>query len=154
MNTIVKNLIYLFHLIYNYHTDLYFRKKINLVYSVWLSFDIKHAKKVHFACPINLIGGKHITIGENTSFGKFCILSAWDKYANELFSPELLIGCRCSFGEYNHITSNTRVEIGDDALTGRWVTITDNSHGTTDNEILQIPPIKRRLYSRGGKNRQ
>ena len=149
MKLIIKLFIYLFHLIYNYRTSLYFRRKFNSVYSVWLSFDIKHAKKVRFAYPINLIGGKHITIGENTSFGKFCILSAWDKYADETFSPELKIVSRCSFGEYNHITSNIRVEIGDDILTGRWVTITDNSHGATDYETLQIAPIKRRLHSKG-----
>lgn len=149
MKLILSPLIWVFHILYNNHSTLYIKRVCNYVYSIWLSFDIKHAPKVHFDYPINLVGGKYITIGENTSFGKFCILSTWDKYEDEIFSPELVIGSRCVFGEYNHITANTRIEIGDDVLTGRWVTITDNSHGKTDYETLQTTPIKRKLYSKG-----
>ena len=136
MKLIIKFFIYLFHLIYNYRTSLYFSKKFNSLYSVWLSFDIKHAKKVRFAYPINLIGGKHITIGENTSFGKFCILSAWDRYAGETFSPELKIGSRC---RYNHITTNTRVEIGDNVIIGANSVVT---HDVPSNSIAAGSPAK------------
>lgn len=43
--------------------------------------------------------------------------------------PELTIGSHCNFGAYNHITCTNRITIGDNLLTGKWVTITDNSHG-------------------------
>ncbi len=53
------------------------------------------------------------------------------------------------FGSYNHITCTNRIEIGDDLLTGKWVTITDNSHGNTDWDSLKIAPIKRDVVSKG-----
>lgn len=128
---------------------LYIKEKRDILYSMWLSLEMKQAKNVYFSYPINLIGGKHISIGKATFVGKFCILSTWEKYADEIFAPELVIGNRCSFGEYNHITVTNGIEIGDDVLTGRWVTITDNSHGATDYETLQIQPLKRKLHSKG-----
>ena len=39
--------------------------------------------------------------------------------------------------------------MGNGVLTGRWVTITDNSHGETDYETLKMQPILRKLYSKG-----
>lgn len=65
------------------------------------------------------------------------------------FHPELTIGSHCSFGAYNHITCTNKVTIGDNLLTGKWVTITDNSHGATDYASLQIEPIRRPIVSKG-----
>ena len=42
-----------------------------------------------------------------------------------------------------------KVIIGDNCLTGKWVTISDNNHGTTDFDVLHEPPIKRKLYTKG-----
>ncbi len=92
-----------------------------------------------------LLGAKYITIGENTSFRDGVFLTAWD----EIQTPEIVIGNNCSFGAYNHITSANKIIIGNDCLTGRWVTISDNSHGSTDFESLTLAPTKRRLYSKG-----
>ena len=63
--------------------------------------------------------------------------------------PFLKIGSHCSFGAYNHITCANRVIIGDSCLTGKWVTITDNSHGETDLDSLCLPPGKRPITSKG-----
>lgn len=38
---------------------------------------------------------------------------------------------------------------GDNLLTGLWVTITDNSHGKTDYNTLQQPPLMRMVTSKG-----
>lgn len=59
------------------------------------------------------------------------------------------IGSHCSFGAYNHITCANRVIIGDNCLTGKWVTITDNSHGETDSDSLHLSPTKRPITSKG-----
>ncbi len=105
-----------------------------------------------------------ISIGENTYFGDFIYLTAWNSYTCEIdgreaiqeLSPELAIGNNCNFGAFNHITCINKVFIGDNCLTGKWVTITDNSHGDTDFVSLQRPPIKRPVVSKGpviiGKN--
>ena len=41
------------------------------------------------------------------------------------------------------------MRIGKNLLTGRWVTITDNGHGSVDFETMQQTPINRRLFSKG-----
>lgn len=96
-----------------------------------------------------LYGEKYISIGRNTQFGKDVFLTAWSIGKNTLHCPEINIGCNCQFGAYNHITTSNRLEIGDNCLTGKWVTITDNSHGLTDYDSLQLPPIERPVVSKG-----
>lgn len=111
-----------------------------------------------------------ISIGEGTGFGRDLYLTAWNEYrclSNELpydgeitgpdrsgmylqtLHPELTIGSHCNFGAYNHITCTNKITIGDNLLTGKWVTITDNSHGATDYGSLQIEPIRRPIVSKG-----
>ena len=100
---------------------------------------------------------ERISIGEGTSFGDWIYLTAWDSYEcivnwnsqKQVLNPELIIGKDCCFGAYNHITCTNKIIIGDRCLTGKWITITDNSHGRTDWESLQVPPIKRPIYSKG-----
>lgn len=61
----------------------------------------------------------------------------------------LNIGSNCSFGAYNHITCANKIIIGNSLLTGKWVTITDNSHGETDKSTLEMRPQKRPITSKG-----
>lgn len=96
-----------------------------------------------------LIGAKFIIIGNNTKIGKYATLTAWNHVGNMEFNPSLLIGNRCNIGEWCHITCVNRIVIGDDVLTGRWVTITDNSHGSTSYDELKVSPLKRKTFSKG-----
>lgn len=118
-----------------------------------------------------LKGGSHISIGEKTFFSDGIYLTAWDTYkvsdtslpydgiiddersSDGLYiqklSPKLTIGSNCNFGAYNHITCTNEVTIGNNVLTGKWVTISDNSHGTTDEESLKLPPVLRPIVSKG-----
>lgn len=70
--------------------------------------------------------------------------------------PEIFIGNGVSIGAFNHITCTNRIVFGDGVLTGKFVTITDNSHGNTDNASLHIRPNDRDVVSKGpviiGKN--
>ena len=94
-----------------------------------------------------------ISIGKNTTFGDWLFLTAWNSYKNESgeqkLDPELTIGNNCSFGAFNHITCTNRITIGDGVLTGKWITITDNSHGDTNYDTLLIRPILRKIVSKG-----
>lgn len=121
------------------------------------AFFNKGSNKVQFGkigmihCP------QYITIGQKTGFGDWIYLTAWDSYdciindkrTTQRLNPELSIGEECHFGAFNHITCINKIQIGNRLLTGKWVTITDNSHGTTDIDTLYIDPIKRPLYSKG-----
>ena len=113
-------------------------------------------KSVLFEKAGLIIGGKNITIGENSNFQRGLYLTAWDSYRHQHFSPQIIVGNNCAIGAYNHITCINKIVLGDGLLTGKWVTITDNSHGTTDVDCLQEAPSLRELYSKGpviiGKN--
>ena len=153
MKQTIWNIIYYFiskiRYIYDYKLFATIQMYRNYFYSMWIISHLKCGKTAFFVKPIGLFGGQYISIGERSSFGRFCRLSACDRWEGDAFIPELTIGENCSFGEYNHITAINKIEIGNNVLTGRWVTITDNSHGTTDYESMQVPPQKRRLYSKG-----
>lgn len=126
-------------------------KKIKLrLYTYWLSSEFKKVGEnslLHY--PINLLGGKHITIGDKTGIGARGIITAWDKRNGEFFTPEIKIGNNVWIGEDCHITSMNKIEIGNYVLIGKKVTITDNSHGKTDIESMLLVPKERSLFSKG-----
>lgn len=150
LKKIISLTISFLHLFYNLKTASYLNRINTGIRSMWLRCEFKHiGNKIYFLKGVHIIGAKYIIIGNNTSFGKGCILTAWDNYLEQKFSPHIKIGKNCNFGDYNHITATNNIIIGDGTLTGRWVTITDNSHGQTDYLSLQCPPIKRAIYSKG-----
>ena len=109
-----------------------------------------HLTDVCFPQDIHTLGENHIFIGEGTHFGEHSYLTAWEKTcAGGDFHPEIHIGKNCNIGAWNHITATNRIEIGDNLLTGKWVTITYNNHGETDYETLQQPPLMRMVTSKG-----
>lgn len=113
--------------------------------------------KVWFGEIAQFRGGEYMHIGDGTSFGDGVYLTTWDSFyciidgkeMEQKHTPCLTIGNNCNFGAQNHITCINSITIGDNLLTGKWITITDNSHGTTDTESLHLDPIKRPLYSKG-----
>jgi len=98
-----------------------------------------------------------ITIGDGTWFGEGVFLTAWDQFNSlvegkphmQHFTPSIVIGKNCHFGVQNHITSTNSITIGDNLLTGKWVTITDNAHGEFTLEQLSMDPLKRPISSKG-----
>lgn len=99
-----------------------------------------------------LIGCEYIEVGEKTKIGSNAVLTAWHRVGGREYSPSIKIGKQCNIGEYSHITCINTITIGDDVLTGRWVTITDNSHGRTTKSDLDKAPLKRETFSPGGVN--
>ena len=100
--------------------------------------------------PDLIVGKRHISVGYNTIIGKHIQLTAWRKHNGTLFNPTIRIGCNSQFGAYNHITAVNCVEIGNGVLTGKFVTITDNSHGVpSDLNDCDISPIRRTVFSKG-----
>lgn len=118
-------------------------------YNKWIQtrFNLKNAS---FVYPINSIRNpQYMNIGPGTIFGKMAVLTTWDNRKDQSFKPKLNIGKGCNFGDYLHLTCINKIQIGDNILTGRWVTITDNSHGDTDFASLQLNPSDRELVSKG-----
>ena len=96
-----------------------------------------------------LAGEKYIRIGERVTIGNQIQLTAWDRYLDQRFQPEIVIGDGCSIGDGAHITAIDRIELGKNVLTGKYVLITDNAHGDADPDLLEIAPNKRPLVSKG-----
>lgn len=103
------------------------------------------------ACgEIRTLGEDCIEIGDRTRIERGCIITAWKRTPDGgEHTPSIVIGAGCCIGEYNHITAINKIVIGDHLLTGRWVTITDNNHGDSSYEILQMDPCARPVVSKG-----
>lgn len=157
VNKIAEGIIGTFSLLFPYRMYELSIKCKNYIRTIWLRRFFKSIGEHVTIRRIGLLKGMNcICIGSRSSFGNDLYLTAWPDYAMPGCTPEILIGSNCSFGAYNHITSVLRVKIGDNCLTGKWVTITDNSHGETNIESLQTAPTKRMIVSKGpvviGKN--
>lgn len=124
--------------------------KCKVVCSEWLAARMAECgRNVFFSNVTMLHSPEFIYLGNNISFGRDLYLTAWRMGGGKNNEPVLKIGSNCNFGAYNHITCANKIIVGDYCLTGKWVTITDNSHGETDYDSLKMPPIKRPITSKG-----
>lgn len=103
---------------------------------------------------IHVWNGGGIYIGDNVHIFNNCQLAT---HPNSNFeNPQIIIGHGCTLGEQTHITCANKITIGDNLLTGRRCTITDNSHGSSTLDDLLINPHARSILSKGdvyiGKN--
>lgn len=97
---------------------------------------------------MEILNPQDISIGSGTVFGKCCMIESWHfPYLEK--SGKIVIGICCNFGEYTHITTTSKIVIGNGVLTGRFVLITDNSHGKTDGSEANLPPSSRTVVSKG-----
>jgi acetyltransferase-like isoleucine patch superfamily enzyme len=99
-----------------------------------------------------LRGLKYISVGEGTTILKDAILTAWDFYEGVSYSPEILIGNNVNIGEHSHISACNRICIGNNVLTGRYIYISDNNHGGLNLQDYKLPPLSRKLCSKGPVN--
>ena len=88
----------------------------------------------------------NVIVGNNSSIMSHCIVETCPTKGNK---PQLVIGDNVSLGEYSHITCADKVTIGNSVLTGRFVLITDNSHGNNSKEVADIAPLARKIHSNG-----
>lgn len=130
--------------IYSYTCISDLNKLNTKLYSAWISKEFKSfGKNSVVQQHIHLLGGKYISIGNKTCIGTRTALTAWDKYGADTFQPEIIIGNNVSIGDDSHITAINRIEIGNNVLTGKKITISDNSHGKSELELLSFPPAVR-----------
>ena len=94
-------------------------------------------------------GLKYIQVGERAFIGFNVELTAWDNYKGQQFKPEIIIGDGTSIRDYSQITAINSIRIGNGVLTGPNILITDNAHGASVAELLDIAPNLRPLSSKG-----
>ncbi|MBQ6072370.1 MAG: acyltransferase [Bacteroidales bacterium] len=96
-----------------------------------------------------LVGEKYVSLGKDVTVGKHVQLTAWDRFLDQRFTPSIVIGDGCSIGDGAHITAVNCIELGKNVLTGKYVLITDNSHGGADPSMLSVAPNRRPVVSKG-----
>lgn len=139
-----------FAIIYSYRI----RQLIHLFHNRVFSYSIRKqfrqfGKGALVSHNVRLVNPSYISIGNGSSIDERTVLSAWDLYEKDQFTPEIIIGNNTNIGADCHITAINRIVIGNGVLIGKKITISDNSHGSTTVDQLNIPPIKRRMISTG-----
>jgi acetyltransferase-like isoleucine patch superfamily enzyme len=109
----------------------------------------RFGKGAYVGRDVVLVNPGYVSIGSGASLGERTVVTAWDRYEGERFTPEIVIGDNTSIGAECHLTAIGRIVIGNGVLTGKKITITDNSHGACMSDELDTPPIRRRLVSKG-----
>lgn len=146
------DILYVFFLpisyLFPYKSIEVMRKLFYVFYTCWIRKNFKQMNGI-VKSPIFLCGGKYISIGQNTIIGRNVCLQCWDKYKNESFYLELSIGHNSSIRDDGHITCCNKILIGNGVRIGPKVLITDNSHGASTRELLELNPIERPLFSKG-----
>jgi acetyltransferase-like isoleucine patch superfamily enzyme len=99
--------------------------------------------------PHQLLGEKYISIEKGTRIERGVILTAWNRHGEENFLPSITIGKNCNINEFNQISACRKIVIGDNLLTGRYVYISDNSHGSSIYEEQLVHPHMRPLHVKG-----
>lgn len=101
----------------------------------------------HLSPNMLLINPQHVEIGNRCHFESRVII---ETHAIDKKMPFVKIGDDCSFGEFTHITCCNKIIIGNGLLTGRYVLLTDNSHGNSTKSETDIMPKNREIFSKGG----
>lgn len=123
-----------------------------ILYSGYIGAKFKKCGR-HFSvkpCMSILSGPEYMELGDNVWIGKGVqILAVAKSSSGQTFTPRIILGHNTSIGDYSHITCVNEIRFGNNILLGKSVTITDNSHGASLPELIDIPPIKRPLDSKG-----
>lgn len=149
MRKIIVRIFSFVHLFYSYRANRKLRNISTVIYTAWIKGNLKKAGKIRINRGLSLKGGEYIEIGDDSALGRNGVLQAWDLYKGTRYIPAITIGRGCWIGDYFNISAINGISIGNNVLTGRWVTILDNSHGRTDREAVTRPPGERPLYSKG-----
>ena len=98
---------------------------------------------------LKVINPKYMKIGNDCYFGSDCRLEAWDRYLNDHFTPELVLGDDVRINSTCHIGCINKVVIGAQTLLGSHVVIIDHAHGRNTFDELNLHPSERNLFSKG-----
>ncbi|MDB4302840.1 acyltransferase [bacterium] len=95
-----------------------------------------------------LLNINHISFGKKSSIGNNTTLGCYVDN-NVKYNPKLVIGDRVSIGSDSHISCSNIIIIGNGVLTGKKVLITDNAHGFSNKDTMDIYPLNRKITSNG-----
>lgn len=148
---IVQLIVWPICLFWNIRTKKVAQKLCDVFHTAWIErFFAKCGENCEFGLDMRVRGEKCLFLGKGTRFNRHCHLIAIETYipSGQTFSPKITIGNHCYFNEYTHIAAINSIKIGNGVLTGRFVLITDHSHGNTECIAEERPSI-RPIVSKG-----
>lgn len=136
--------------IYPHGIHVRLKSGMDIIYTGWLMRNFKQfGKNSKMSTGMHIRGEGMIEVLSNVYIGEGTILTAFCDDGN----PErtrITIGENSMIGSQNHITSMNRIEIGSGLLTGKYVLISDNTHGDLHNpEHMRMNPQARPIFSKG-----
>jgi len=142
-------------LLINKRNHYFYDEFMNSYVSMLLKQDIKSFGKHTKICRhVKISNPQFLSVGDYSFIADYVIIDSQiyrNFSTNEHLEKEaeLVIGDNCRIGEYSHLTCSNKIVIGDGLLTGRFVLITDNTHGYTDGWECDKAPIDRDIVSKG-----
>jgi acetyltransferase-like isoleucine patch superfamily enzyme len=132
------SLMELYKKIFNTFTTIYIVSRLNVA-----------GRNPYIMYPIYTNGLNNISIGDNFQTFARLRIEAIEKYFDDVYKPKIIIGNNVSINFDCHIGCTNYIKIGDNVLIASKVFITDHSHGNITKEELAIPPVKRKVVSKG-----
>ena len=109
--------------------------------------------KLHCSHKIDFSeGNKGIKLNGKVYIGYGNRIASIERYGNQKFHSELIIGNNVSIGNYNHIASVNKISIGNDVVIASHVFIEDHSHGGSKEGYIannDIPKVELPIFSKG-----
>ena len=140
----------LFHFVISYRIVRLIKSVKKRFYSAWVSQEFGECgANCKFSGFSWLNEPKLMKFGSNVTIGKDVVIELYSLYQNQTFQPDFRMGNNSSFGDGGHITCVNKTIIGSNVRIGRKVFITDNSHGASKRELLDIRPNLRPIFSKG-----
>ncbi len=87
------------------------------------------APGLHLGAPAVIRGARRIRFGRGVHVGGSIWIEAVTRYAEQSYTPTIVLGDGVSFSEGCHISAIERIEIGRDVLMGSHVYVADHAHG-------------------------
>ena len=151
MKQILKNCIKYIGKLYSYVYSNKINKCINTLknnlYTGYIQKNFAHfGNSVIMWKPYTLLGTQNIYIGNNVVIESGVQLAT---YSTKDYKPEIHISDNTLIRRNSHITAINKIRIGKNVLTGTNVLISDNEHGESSRQNMNIQPRLRQLVSKG-----
>lgn len=151
MKQILKNYIKYIGKIYSYVYPNKINKCINTLknnlYTGYIQKNFAHfGNSIIMWKPYTLLGTQNIYIGNNVVIESGVQLVT---YSTKDYKPEIHISDNTLIRRNSHITAINKIRIGKNVLTGTNVLISDNGHGDSSRQNMNVQPRLRQLVSKG-----
>ena len=105
---------------------------------------------INFNClyDIDIVGGQYIAIGDNFISSQSVRLHVWKK-GDSTKVPIIEIGNNVTITDHCYVSGINKITIGNGVLVGSNCFITDNFHGRSDRNDIDIIVANREITSKG-----